>query len=72
VAISGVSQGSPAETAGLQGGDVITSFNDKSMNNLQDLSDALSEANPGDKVTLKIQRQGKPLQLHATLGERTD
>ena len=72
VAISGVSQGSPAEAAGLQGSDVITRFNDKPMNNLQDLSDALSEANPGDTITLNIQRQGKPLQLHATLGERKD
>jgi hypothetical protein len=72
VAISGVSQASPAEAAGLQSGDVITSFNEKPMNNLQDLSDALSEANPGDKITLKIQRSGKPLQLHATLGERKE
>jgi hypothetical protein len=72
VAISGVSEKSPAEAAGLKGGDIIRTFNDKPMNNLQDLSDALAEANPGDKVTLKIERDGKPLELHAVLGERTN
>jgi hypothetical protein len=70
VAISGVRQASPADVAGLKDGDVITRFNDKSMNNLQDLSDALSQANPGDKVILKVQRQGKQIQLQATLEEQ--
>jgi len=72
VAISGVSDSSPAAAAGLKGGDIITTFNDKPMNNLQDLSDALGEANPGDKVTLKVERDGKPLELHAVLGERKE
>jgi S1-C subfamily serine protease len=72
VAISGVRQASPADKAGLKGGDVITRFNDKSMNNLQDLSDALSQANPGDKIILKVLRQGKTLQLQATLEERQE
>jgi len=40
------------------------------MHNLQDLSDALAEASPGDKVTVKVLRDGKPIELHATLGQR--
>jgi aminopeptidase YwaD len=72
VAISGVSDSSPAAAAGLKGGDIITTFNDKPMNNLQDLSDALGEANPGDKVTLKVERDGKAMELHAVLGERKE
>ena len=70
VPISGVGTASPAESAGLRGGDVITEFAGKPMRNLQDLSDALSDANPGDKVTIKILRIGKPMELHATLGTR--
>ncbi len=70
VPISGVGTASPAEIAGLRGGDVITDFAGKPMRNLQDLSDALAEANPGDKVTVKILRDGKPIELHATLGQR--
>jgi C-terminal processing protease CtpA/Prc len=70
VPISGVGTASPAEAAGLRGGDVITEFAGTALHNLQDLSDALSDANPGDKVTIKILRDGKPMELHATLGTR--
>ena len=70
VPISGVGTASPAEIAGLRGGDVITDFAGKPMHNLQDLSDALAEASPGDKVAVKILRDGKPIELHATLGQR--
>jgi len=70
VPISGVGTASPAEIAGLRGGDVITDFAGKPMHNLQDLSDALAEASPGDKVTVKVLRDGKPIELHATLGQR--
>jgi S1-C subfamily serine protease len=70
VKISGVSGGSPAEKAGLQGEDVIVGFNDKKLDNLMDLSAALTESKPGDKVKLKVMRAGKPLTLEATLTER--
>jgi Peptidase family M28/PDZ domain/PA domain len=70
VPISGVGTASPAEIAGLHGGDVITDFAGKPMHNLQDLSDALAEASPGDKVTVKVLRDGKPIELHAILGQR--
>jgi Peptidase family M28/PDZ domain/PA domain len=72
VPISGVSPATPAELAGLKGGDIITEFAGKPMNNLQDLSDALSQASPGDQVTVKVLRGGKVLEFHVTLAERKE
>ena len=70
VVISGVGPATPAAAAGLRGGDRLVGFNAKRLDNLQDLSDALAEAKPGDAVDVKLIRDGQPVVLHATLGER--
>ena len=70
VKITGVSGGSAAEKAGLQENDIIVGFNEKKLDNLMDLSAALTESKPGDHVKLKVIRNGKPIVLEATLGER--
>jgi Peptidase family M28/PDZ domain/PA domain len=70
VPISGVETASPAEKAGLRDGDVITEFGGKAMHNLQDLTNALAQASPGDRVTVKVLRDGKAIELHAILGQR--
>jgi hypothetical protein len=70
VKITGVTGGSAAEKAGLQENDIIVGFNEKKLDNLMDLSAALTESKPGDPVKLKVIRNGKPITLQATLGER--
>jgi hypothetical protein len=70
VHITGVGGGSPAEAAGLQADDVLTKWDDKPLVNLQDLSDELAQAEPGQKVAITVLRGGKSVVLHATLGER--
>jgi len=70
VHITGVGGGSPAEAAGLQPGDVLTRWNDKPLNNLQDLSDDLAQANPGDAVQITVLRDGKTVTVRAKLGTR--
>ncbi len=70
VPISGVGTGTAAATAGLKAGDLLVSYNTTVLNNLQDLSEMLAEASPGDRVTIKIIRDGKPSEVHAVLGER--
>ena len=70
VRISGTSEGSAAERAGLKAGDVITGFGDMKIDNLEDLSEAISKHKPGDKVHLTLLRSGKPVETDATLGER--
>jgi hypothetical protein len=52
-----VAQGSPAEEAKLEQGDVIIRFDDKPVNDFDSLVEMIKTKKPGDKVTLEIQRQ---------------
>ena len=54
----------------MKEGDVIVGFNDKNLDNLMDLSTLLAAAKPGDKVKLRLQREGKELSVPVTLAER--
>jgi len=54
--ISGVSEGSPAQQAGLQGGDIITSFGGKKISNIYDFTYALGDFVPGDIVDVVVKR----------------
>ncbi len=60
--------GSPADNAGVQAGDIISKVNGTSVDNKTSLTGALSQYQPGDKVTLTIIRNGKTITLDATLG----
>ncbi len=70
VRISGVSKGSPAEVAGLQGGDLIVKIGDYDTPNLQEMTGALRAYKPGDKVVIVVQRNGEEKKLDVTLGKR--
>jgi Zn-dependent M28 family amino/carboxypeptidase len=70
VRISGTVPGSPAEAAGLKSGDVIVQFGTEAIDSLYGLTDVLAKAKPGDKVNLGIIRDGKTVELEATLAER--
>jgi serine protease Do len=66
---SSVQADSPAARAGLQRGDIITKINGKEINANNPLSSIIGQFKPGDAVTLTIVRQGKTIELKATLGE---
>jgi hypothetical protein len=70
VRLSGVRRGSPAEKAGLRGGDVLVGFGELDIKTLHDLTYALRERRPGDEVELTVLRDGRPLKVRATLGQR--
>jgi len=57
VYISSVSKGSPAETAGLQKGMVITGLNGKTISTIEALKSYLSYYKAGEKVTLTVNVQ---------------
>ncbi|WP_255484150.1 Do family serine endopeptidase [Granulicella sp. 5B5] len=67
--ISQVTPDSPASRAGLQQGDVIATLNGQKMTNSSALQVAVSELEPGAKITLGIVRNGKPETRAVTLGE---
>lgn len=69
--VTEVLSGSPAATAGLQKGDVITSINGKSVNSVN-LSGAVQTFKPGDKVKLAYARDGKAMEQEASLVDRDE
>ena len=70
--VSNVERGSAAEKAGLKSGDVIRKVNGQPVITGGDLSAIVSIAKPGEKVALDVWREGKVVQLNATLGNATD
>ena len=70
VKISGTTPGTPAAKAGLKAGDILIKFGPRNLDRLEDLSAALAESKPGDKVELKIVRDGKEIAVETTLAER--
>ncbi len=65
-----VSPGSAAEKAGLKEGDIVLEINGEKITTENALSKIIMKYNPGDKVTLKILRDGSEKVLEATLTER--
>ncbi|HKU04179.1 MAG TPA: trypsin-like peptidase domain-containing protein [Arthrobacter sp.] len=66
--IVSVSQGSPAEQAGMKPGDIITKFAGADVRNVTDLLAALRKQNPGQQVEVNVQRGEAAQNLHVTLG----
>ena len=69
VYVTKVVAGSPAEKAGLQVGDIITSLNNVKMDETHNYLNMLYTYKPGDQVTLGVMRNGKEVTLQITLGE---
>ncbi|MFI5143711.1 MAG: M28 family peptidase [Thermoanaerobaculales bacterium] len=67
VKLSGVRGGSPADKAGLKGGDVVVRFGDREVRNIYDYMYALGDHKAGDVVTFKVQRGGETVELQVTL-----
>jgi len=63
---------SAADKSGIKEGDIILEFNAEKIITGNSLSDIIQKYNPGDKVNLKILRNGKEINLEATLGERKE
>jgi serine protease Do len=59
--------GSPAEKAGLQEGDVITSIDGSKIDSTHSLTSIIDKHSVGDNVSLTVVRDGKTLHVSATL-----
>jgi serine protease Do len=71
VVIESVQAGSPAEKAGLKGGDVITSVNGHPVKTGNDLVNPIAEAPIGSKVKLTYMRDRAEKEATATVEDRT-
>jgi serine protease Do len=71
VVIMGVEPGSPAEKAGLKGGDVITAVNGKPVKTGNDLVNPIAQAPIGSKVKLNYVRDRAPKETTAVVEDRT-
>ncbi|MCX6759093.1 MAG: trypsin-like peptidase domain-containing protein [Candidatus Nealsonbacteria bacterium] len=66
---SAVASGSAAEKAGLKEKDIILEFNEERITVENSLAKIIMKYNPGDRVVLKILRNGKEEIIQATLDE---
>jgi len=67
--INEVSEGSPAEKAGLKKDDIITNVNDEKITGPKDLYDAIGKFKPADKVQISILKNGAKTKLTVELAK---
>jgi putative serine protease PepD len=62
--------GGPGERAGLKVGDVILKLDGKDVNEPADVSGAIADKRPGDRVEVEVERDGRLTKVDVTLGKR--
>jgi putative serine protease PepD len=69
--ISSVQPGSPAASAGLEPGDVVTAIDGKAISSTQQFIETIDTTySPGQAITLTVKRGGSTQKLKLTLGTR--
>ncbi len=68
--ILSVRSNSPAEKAGIKGGDLLISLAGKKIENIYDYAYVLQEHKPGDEVEAIVIRDGKEVKLKIVFGSR--
>ncbi|MCZ2341761.1 MAG: PDZ domain-containing protein [Bacteroidales bacterium] len=69
VVVTSILPGSPAAQGGLQIGDTITEVAEHRVRNYAALLQSFSQQSPGERVTLQILRDRKPVTITVTLGK---
>ena len=69
VLVRGVEEGSPAEKAGIEAGDIITRFDSKAIDKPADLPRAVGNTKPGSKVSVTVFRRGSVKDMSITVAE---
>jgi putative serine protease PepD len=68
--VQSVTAGSPAASAGLRPGDVITRLGEQTISSTQQFIETVDTYSPGDTVTMTINRSGQTLHIKVKLGTR--
>ena len=72
VYVNDVEEGSCAETAGIQSGDIITKIDDTDITSVSQLTSVKNSYRAGDNVTVTVFRAGEYLELTLTFDEETN
>ncbi len=72
ILIAQVTEGSPAEKAGLRQGDVIVSFRDQPVKDVGSFRNQVSLTPPGSQEQLVVVRDGKKKTISVTIGTLTE
>ncbi|MBV8939169.1 MAG: DegQ family serine endoprotease [Alphaproteobacteria bacterium] len=67
--VAEISKGSPAEKAGIEVGDIITSFDGREITEMRFLPRIVAETKIGKDVEIGLWRKGKSLTVHAVMQE---
>lgn len=66
--VASVVPGSGADSAGVKEGDIVVAVNGEAVTSASDLMLDVREHNPGDTVTITVNRNGESIDLKVTLG----
>jgi len=66
LSVDGVTDGRPAQKAGILAGDVITQMGDMQIKNIQDYMSALGKFEKGQSIPVKLKRKGEELTVNVT------
>ncbi len=68
--VGDVTPGAPGDKGGLKSGDVITAIDGKQVEGPDDLTMDVISHSPGSTVNLDVVRNGQPMKVSVTLGQR--
>jgi len=68
--VDDVTPDSPADKAGIKVGDVVRKLDGQKVEGSGELTASIANMNPGTTVNLEVFRDGKPINIKVTLGER--
>ena len=72
VLIANVGPESPADKAGIKQQDIVTHFNGRAVKTSNELRNAVAGIQPGNKVPVKLLRNGKSMVVRVTIGEQPE
>jgi serine protease Do len=70
--ISEAFKDNPADRAGLRAGDIVTEINGKKVKDTHDLLLTIASFHVGDKIAIKVLRDGKELSFQVVVSERKE
>lgn len=69
--VTGISEGGGADEAGMLEGDVILQVGEVAVNNVPELQEQIGHFRPGDKISVKVRRDGEEKLLAVTLRSKS-